>query len=140
MRRRQFITLVGGAAASPMAWPLLACAQEPGRTYRIGVLNPVPRESPAWAAMFAELRLNGFIEGQNLIVLPGGFGVSSDQVASLAASLVAASPDAIVAGPEPILHALQRLTRTIPLIGVDEDLVAAGLAASLARPGGNVRD
>jgi putative tryptophan/tyrosine transport system substrate-binding protein len=133
MQRREFITLVGGAAA----WPLGARAQDAGRTYRIGFLLPAVRESPAVVALLDELRLNGFIEGQNLLVIPGGFGVRNDQIESVAASLVAASPDVIRAGPELPLRALQRLTGTIPLIGMTEDMVGAGLVASLARPGGN---
>jgi putative tryptophan/tyrosine transport system substrate-binding protein len=133
--RRKFIAALGGAT---IAWPLLARAQEPGRTYLLGLLVPLPRESPAIAALFDELRLNGFVEGQNLILIPGGFGVPNDQIASVAASVVAASPDALVAGPQVPLRALQKLTRTIPVIGMTEDMVADGFAASLARPGGNI--
>lgn len=135
IRRRDFVTLLGGVS---VVWPFVARAQEPGRTYRIGFLVPTPRESPAVVALFDELRLNGFVEGQNLIVIPGGFGVPNDRIASVAASLVAASPDAIDAGPELPLRALQKLTRTIPLIGITEDMVGDGLVASLARPGGNI--
>jgi putative ABC transport system substrate-binding protein len=135
MRRREFIRLVGGAAA---AWPLVAQAQEPGRTYRLGFLNPSPRQAPHTLALFDELRLNGFIEGQNLAVLPGGFEVGNDHLAELAAALVNAAPDAIVAGPALPLRALQAVTRTIPLIGMTEDMVAEGLVASFARPGGNI--
>jgi putative ABC transport system substrate-binding protein len=133
--RRQFISAFGGAAVT---WPLVARAQESGRTYHLGFLIPTPRESPVVASFFYELRLNGFVEGQNLIVIPGGFAIPNDQIASLAASLVAASPDVIVAGPELPLRALQQLTRTIPLIGITEDMVGDGLVASLARPGGNI--
>jgi putative ABC transport system substrate-binding protein len=134
MNRREFIALLGGTAA----WSVAAWAQEPGRTYRIGFLVPAPRETPAVAAFFDELRLNGFIEGQNLTVVPGGFDVRNEQLAEWAAVLVKAAPDAIVAGPELPLRALQALTRTVPLIGMTEDMVAAGLAASLARPGSNI--
>lgn len=135
MKRREFIALLGGLA---VVWPFAARAQDPGRTYRIGFLLPSQRESPAVVAFFDELRRNGFIEGQNLIVIPGGFSVPNDQIASVAASLVAASPDVINAGPELPLRALQQLTRTIPLIGLSEDMVATGLVESLARPGGNI--
>jgi hypothetical protein len=76
MRRREFIALLGGAAT----WSLAARAQDAGRTYRIGFLLPSPRNSPAVVAMFDQLRLNGFVEGQNLIVIPGGFGVPNDQI------------------------------------------------------------
>ena len=133
--RRQFISALGSAT---LAWPLVARSQESGRTYRLGFLIPTPRESPVVAAFFDELRRNGFVEGQNLIVIPGGFAIPNDQIASFAASLVAASPDVIVAGPELPLRALQRLTRTVPLIGITEDMVGDGLVASLARPGGNI--
>jgi putative ABC transport system substrate-binding protein len=135
MNRRKFIALIWGAA---VARPFAARAQEAGRTYRIGFLLPAPREAPAVVALFDELRLNGFIEGQNLTVLPGGFGVPNDQIARVAESLVAASPDVINAGPELPLRALQKLTRTIPLIGLSEDMVGTGLVESLARPGGNI--
>jgi putative ABC transport system substrate-binding protein len=135
LRRREFITFLGGIAA---AWSLAARAQAPGRIYRLGFLIPTPRDSPAVVALFDELRLNGFIENQNVEVLPGGFEVRNEQLVELAAALVKAAPDAIVAGPELPLRALQAATRTVPLIGVSEDLVAEGLAASLARPGGNI--
>jgi putative tryptophan/tyrosine transport system substrate-binding protein len=135
MNRRKFIALIWGAA---VARPFAARAQEAGRTYRIGFLLPAPREAPAVVALFDELRLSGFIEGQNLTVLPGGFGVPNDQIARVAESLVAASPDVINAGPELPLRALQKLTRTIPLIGLSEDMVGTGLVESLARPGGNI--
>jgi putative ABC transport system substrate-binding protein len=116
----------------------LRMRRRPAVPIGFGFLLPTPRESPAVVALFDELRLNGFIEGQNLTVLPGGFGVPNDQIASVAASLVAASPDVIDAGPELPLRALQKLTRTIPLIGLSEDMVGTGLVVSLARPGGNI--
>lgn len=135
MKRREFITLIGGTAA---AWPLAARAQEPGRIYHIGFLIPTPRDRPPIVALFDELRLNGFVENQNLKVVPDGFDASDERLVELATALVKAAPDAIVAGPELPLRALQAATRTVPLIGMSEDLVAEGLAASLARPGGNV--
>jgi putative tryptophan/tyrosine transport system substrate-binding protein len=135
MRRRDFIALLGGAA---VAWPVAARAQDAGRTYRIGLLLPSSRASPQVVAMFDELRLNGFVEDQNLVVILGGFAVPNDQIASVVASLVAASPDVIVAGPELPLRALSLATQTIPLVGMTEDMVADGLVASFARPGGNI--
>ena len=132
--RRNFLAALGGAA---VARPLAVRAQDAGRTYRLGFLNPMVREGPGVVALFDELRRSGFIEGQNLLVV-GGFGMRNDQIDSIAASVVAASPDAIVAGPELPLRALQKLTRTIPLIGMAEDMVADGFAASLAQPGGNI--
>jgi putative ABC transport system substrate-binding protein len=134
MRRREFITLLGGAAA---AYPLAAHAQEPGRVYRVAFLTPSPRASVAETTLFDELRKSGFIEGQNLEVIPG-FGVPNDQVADAAAALVKTSPDVIVTASEPYLRALQQSTRSIPLIGMTEDMVGEGFTASLARPGGNI--
>ncbi len=95
------------------------------------------RKGPGVVALFDELRRKGFVEGQNLLVV-GSFGIRNDQIESVAAFVVAASPDAIVAGPELPMRALQKLTRTIPIIGMAEDMVADGFAASLARPGGNI--
>ena len=83
------------------------------------------------------MRLNGFIEGQNLTIIPGGFDVQVDLLAERAEAMVKAEPDAIVGGPEPQLRALQARTGTIPLIGMTNDMVADGLVKSLARPGGN---
>ena len=133
MRRRQFITLLGGAAA----WPFAARAQDNGRTYRLGFLLPSSRHGVV-DAFFDELRLNGFVEGKNLVVMPGGFEATDDNLAERAAALVNAAPDAIVAGPAPPLRALQAITRTIPLIGMSEDMVGEGLVASLDRPGANI--
>ena len=132
-RRREFNTLLGGAAASPLA----ARAQEDGRTYRLGFLLPSARQTPAVEAFFDELRLNGFVEGKNLVVVPG-FEATDNNLAERAAALVNAAPDAIVAGPAPPLRALQAITRTVPIVGMSEDMVGEGLAASLARPGGNI--
>jgi hypothetical protein len=135
MKRREFITLLGGAAA---AWPLGAGAQQPGRTYRLGFFLPVARDSPAIIAFFDELRIHGFIEGQNLAIIPGGFQAGNEQVDELVPTLVKAGPDAIIAGGDVIPRALQNATRTIPIVVITEDMVAAGFAASLAHPGGNI--
>jgi putative ABC transport system substrate-binding protein len=134
VRRREFITLVGGTA---VAWPLGAQAQEPGRLYRLAFLIPSPRQAPHTIALFDELRRNGFSEGQNLVVIPDGFEADTEHPGELAATLVKAAPDAIIAGPALPLRAFESITHTIPLIGMSEDMVAEGLVASLARPGGN---
>ena len=131
--RRELLAALGGAAA----WPLAARAQDNGRTYRLGFLLPSSRHGVV-DAFFDELRLNGFVEGKNLVVMPGGFEATDDNLAERAAASVNAAPDAIVAGPAPPLRALQAITRTIPLIGMSEDMVGEGLVASLARPGANI--
>jgi putative ABC transport system substrate-binding protein len=134
MKRRELVTLLGGAAALA---PFAARAQQPGRTYRLGFLTPTRRNAPAIDAFFDELSLNGFVEGNNVAVIPGGFGVRNEELAEHAAAIVAAAPDAIVCGPDLPLRAVQAATKTIPLIAMTEDMVGAGLVASLARPGGN---
>jgi putative ABC transport system substrate-binding protein len=111
--RRELIALIAGAAA---AWPRAARAQdwERDRVYRIGFLIPTPRKSAVVDALFDELRINGLVEGQNLQVTPGSFEVQNDQLPTVAASFVAASPDVIICGPELPIRALQKLTQTIP--------------------------
>lgn len=134
MKRRQFLMLAGAAVALPFG----VQAQESGRTYRLGFLVPHARNAPALVALLDELRLAGFIEGQNLVVLQIGFDVRNDQLAERAAAVIKAAPDVIVSGPLLHTRALLELTQTIPLIGMTEDMVAEKLVASLARPGGNV--
>jgi putative tryptophan/tyrosine transport system substrate-binding protein len=135
MRRRDFITLVGGVA---VVSPFVARAQEPGRIYRLAFLIPSPRQAPATIAFFDELRRNGFTEGQNLVVIPDGFEADTEHPGQLAATLVKAAPDAVITGPALPLRAFQSITHTIPLVGMSEDMVAEGLVASLAKPGGNI--
>src|SRR6516162_5987444 len=134
MRRRDFITLLGGAVARPV----VAQAQEPGRIYRLAFLLPSPRQAPQAIAMFDELRRKGFNEGQNLVVIPGGFDADPEHPGELVAGLVKAAPDAIITGSAVALRTFQSITHTIPLIGFSEDMVAEGLVASFARPGGNI--
>jgi putative tryptophan/tyrosine transport system substrate-binding protein len=135
MRRRDFIKMIGGAA---VGWPLVVWAQEPGRVYRLAFVVPSPRQGPAAIAFFDELRRNGFIEGQNLAVVPDGFDADYGHLPELVAALVKAAPDAIIAGPARALQALQSVTHTIPLIGMTEDMVAEGVVPSFAHPGGNI--
>ena len=133
MKRRAFIAGLGSA----VAWPMVARAQEPGRVYRLGCLIPAERQNPAIVAFFDELRIQGFVEGHNLEVLPGGFGIGRGRIDTMVASIVQAVPDAIVSGPDRYTRAFQDATQTIPILGMSEDMVAEGLVASLSRPGGN---
>jgi putative ABC transport system substrate-binding protein len=134
MRRRKFITLLGGAAA----WPLAAMAQQAGRTYRLGCLWAVPRgDDPAYKAFFDELRRRGFIEGQNLTVEFRAFGQHVDLIPQYAVELVKARVDVIAVSGEVAVRALQQATKTIPIVGLVADMLGSGLVTSLARPGGN---
>src|SRR3984893_15217304 len=135
MRRRDFIKVTGGTA---VFCPLTVLAQEPGRVYRLGALIPVPRAAPAIVAFLDELRVQGFAEGQNLSIVADGFDVHRDQIEENVAELVKGAPDAIISGGDPATSALQKATRTIPIVVITEDVVAAGFAVSLARPGGNI--
>jgi putative tryptophan/tyrosine transport system substrate-binding protein len=134
VRRRDFITLVGGAA---VAWPLAALGQEAGRTYRIGALSSGPRSSPLMDAMFDEVRRFGFIEGQNLTVYWHQYLKRIDLIPEFAEELVKAHFDVIFAAGDIAIRAAQRATPTIPILGTTENMVGSGLVKSLARPGGN---
>jgi putative ABC transport system substrate-binding protein len=134
LNRREFIGLLGGSVA---AWPFGARAQERGRVYRLGCLLPTEPASSGWMAFLDELRLNGFIEGQNLTVIPGGLNIRRDQVDAKVDSIVKAGPDAIVSGPDYYTRAVQQATQSIPIIAMSEDMVLEGLVASFSRPGGN---
>ena len=128
MRRRDFITFVGGAAA---AWPLAARAQEPGRTYRLGGVSVSPRNAPYWLATFDELRRLGFIEGQNLKIDWRDYGQRIDLVSEFVTDLVKAHVDVIYVGGDTAIRAAQRATSTIPILGITENMVGSGLGSEL---------
>jgi putative ABC transport system substrate-binding protein len=134
MRRREFITLLGGTAAT---WPLAARAQETGRTYRLGVLSAGPSGQPLWLATFDELRRAGFLEGQNLTIDWHQYGPRTDLIPEFVADLVKARVDVIVANGDAAIRAAQQATKTIPILGITEDMVGSGLVNSMARPNGN---
>jgi putative tryptophan/tyrosine transport system substrate-binding protein len=140
MRRREFITLLGGAAA----WPHAARAQQPTeRLRRIGIMAPTAEDDPQTQARLAAFRQAfeqfGWKEGRNIRFeyrWPGG---NPDLIKTYAAELVASAPDLILTGLTPGVQALKLETRTIPIIfaGV-ADPVGSGLVPSLAKPDGNV--
>jgi putative tryptophan/tyrosine transport system substrate-binding protein len=133
MRRREFIAALGGTAV----WPIMAVAQEPGRTYRLGSLQFSPRGAPWHAAFFEALRRQGFVEGQNLLGDPNGYSLRVDHLAAHASELVKGNVDVIVAAGDPNVRAAQQAAKTIPILAIAEDLVGSGFVASLAKPGGN---
>jgi signal transduction histidine kinase len=132
MRRRQFITLLGGAAVS-LTMPLPLAAQEAGRSYRIGFLTGGLREAAHIIAFFEELRSLGFNDGQNLAVVAGGFGLRGEQFAEAAAALVKSAPDAIVSTGPVATRAAQAATKTISILASSDDMVGDGLVPSLLR-------
>jgi putative tryptophan/tyrosine transport system substrate-binding protein len=134
MKRRAFIGLVGGAAA----WPLAVRAQTPGRIYRVGFLTGRPRQEPGFVALLDEFRQVGLTEGQNLTVLGDDISVADNGAAAAATALVESFPDAIVVFGLARAKAVQMATKTIPIVTMTEDMVADGLASSLAHPGGNI--
>jgi putative ABC transport system substrate-binding protein len=134
MRRREFIALVGGAAA---ARPLAVRAQEAARTYRLGVLTFSARNAPYMVAMFEELRRQGFTEGQNLTVDWRECGQRIDLISEFGEDLVKDRVDVIYAAGNTTIRAAQLATATLPILGITDDMVGSGLVNSLARPSGN---
>jgi len=136
LKRREFITLLGGVAT----WPLTARAQPTSSHPVIGVLSPLSSASAAHLEAFrAGLRELGYVEGRNITVeLRFAEGVI-ERLPELAAELAALKPAVIVAGSPPAALAARNVTRTIPIvINSSENPVVLGLAASLGRPGGNI--
>jgi putative tryptophan/tyrosine transport system substrate-binding protein len=133
VRRREFILALGSA----VAWPFAARGQDSDQVYRLGVLHQLPRTAAQFARLLDGLRRQGFIEGRNFIVDPVGFGSSPEQSRQRVAEMVKSGANAIFVGGDAAMHAALEVTQTVPIIGVADDMVASGLAASLARPGGN---
>jgi putative tryptophan/tyrosine transport system substrate-binding protein len=138
MRRRNFLTLIGSAAAVSLFRVPVAKAQEPGRVYKLGVITGVARQAPRNVAFFDELKGSGFVDGQNLKIVAGGFELRDDQFAEVATAFAKSAPDVIFCIGNRAIHAAQVSTRGIPIVGLASDMVAAGFVRSLARPGGDV--
>jgi putative ABC transport system substrate-binding protein len=137
LKRREFITLLSGAAA---AWPLAARAQE--RVRRVGVLMNATAEEPeaqSYVAAFQQgMQEAGWSVGRNLRVDLRWGGGDSDLTRRYAAELAALSPDVMLAAGGPVVSAMQRASRSLPIVFAQSiDPVGAGIVASLARPGGN---
>ena len=138
MRRREFITLLGGAAA---AWPVAARAQQPERMRRIGVLMHLAADDPEGQARHAAfvqgLQQSGWSAGRN-VRIDTRWGASEADRRRYAEELVALAPDVILASNTTATLALQAATSTVPIVFANvTDPVAAGFVESLARPGGN---
>src|SRR5262245_30509008 len=138
LKRREFITLLGGAAA----WPTAARAQQGERMRRIGVLLPAVASDPEYqarvGAFMQALALLGWTDGRNVRIETRWGANDADRYRKYAAELVALAPDVIVAVTSNVVAALQRETRSVPIVFVSViDPVGTGLVTGLARPGGN---
>ena len=140
MRRREFITLLGGTAA---AWPLVARAQQSERMRRVGVLMGYAENDPEAKALLLEFTQGlaelGWNVGRNLLMdvrwSPGNVNL----MRTFAKELVDLQPDVILANSTPVTAALKQATQTIPTVfAVVSDPVGQGFVASLPRPGGNI--
>src|SRR5262245_32709197 len=137
LRRRQFFTLLVGAAA----WPLAARAQQPARLPRIGILwpNPVTASGHFVDAFRQGLGELGYVEGRNLTIEFRTAEGRMERLPDLAAELVQLPVEVILTATSPTIRAAQQATRTIPIVmGNSQDPVSEGFIASLARPGGNI--
>jgi putative ABC transport system substrate-binding protein len=138
-RRREFITLLGGAAA---AWPLAARAQQGERMRRIGVLMPGASDDPEFQARMTAfvqgLAQLGWLDGRNVRIDTRWGVADTDRIRKYAAELLALAPDVIMANSSAAIGPLLQATRTVPIVfAIVVDPVGAGFVASLARPGGN---
>ena len=139
MKRRDFVTLVGGAAA---AWALAARAEQPDRVRRVGVLVNLGADDAEGRARHAAFRQGlqqlGWTDGRNVRIDYRWYAGNADAARTHAAELVALAPDVILAEGSPSVAALRSATRTVPIVFVSIiDPVGAGFVESLARPGGN---
>ena len=139
MKRREFIALVGGAAA----WPIAVRAQQSERVRRIGLLTPLAESDPEGRARLRALRQAleklGWIEGRNFEVDYQRANEDADQLRAAAAKLMGHAPDVIVVNSTVMLTALKRATQSMPIVFVQvPDPVSGGFVASLAHPGGNI--
>ena len=139
MRRREFITLLGGAAA----WPLAARAQQAERVRRIGVLSILAESDVDWRASIKvfEHRLQelGWTAGRNIQINYRGAAGNVERLSTFAKELASMAPDLLLATNTPALAALQRMTNSVPIVFVQvTDPIGDGFVASFARPGGRI--
>jgi putative ABC transport system substrate-binding protein len=139
MRRREFISLLGGAAA----WPLAAGAQQGERMRRLGVLMPFTADDLSGRARLATfvqaLQQLGWTDGRNVRMEPRWGGGNAGDIRKFAAELVALAPDVILADSSATVAPLLQATRSVPIVfTIVADPVGAGYVDSLARPGGNI--
>jgi putative tryptophan/tyrosine transport system substrate-binding protein len=136
--RRVATPLLAVALGAVMVGSSLTGAAQEGRTYHVGILSALPREAPVWVAFRDGLSRLGYVEGKNLTLDHRAYGTNPEQATALAAALAQSGDEVIVASGGPAIVAAQAATRTIPILGTADDMVASGLVPSLARPGGNL--
>jgi putative ABC transport system substrate-binding protein len=138
MRRREFISLLGGVAA----WPLAARAQQPAETPRVGFVYPGPKSVMAarMEAIVTGLRGSGYAAPTQVEIVARTAEGDPDQIAPLVKEIIGKNVNVIIAAGPLVVHAARAAVRTIPIIAIDleSDPVASGMAATLARPGGNI--
>jgi putative tryptophan/tyrosine transport system substrate-binding protein len=141
MKRREFITLIGSAAASP----LMARAQQPAKMKRIAMVSPsepvanmVASYHRFYRAFFDEVSRLGYVEGKNLVVERYSGGGQIDRLAQLARDVVQTNPEVIFALDSQTALQFKSTTTTIPIVALTGDPVAVGLVSNIARPGGNI--
>jgi putative tryptophan/tyrosine transport system substrate-binding protein len=141
MKRRTFIGLIGGAAASP----LVAWAQQPAKMKRVAMIHPATKAEdlriggdPNYTIILEEIKRLGYVEGVNLTVDRYSAEGRFDRFPEIAHEVVATRPDVIFALSNQLTLALKSETHTIPIVAWTGDPVHAGIVSSLARPGGNV--
>src|SRR4029079_16933032 len=132
VRRRDFLSALLGTLTSADA-----SAQTSSRVYRIGSIQPGAVTAAQHPGLYEELERAGFVAGKNLEKDPAGYGLRQEQFADHASELVKARFDVIICAGDLAIRSLQKLTKTIPILGVTEDMLAARLVGSLNRPEGN---
>ncbi|MBV9113857.1 MAG: ABC transporter substrate-binding protein [Hyphomicrobiales bacterium] len=143
MKRREFITFIGGVAAG---WPLAAHSQQTRKTYHIAVVSPATpvsdiseaSDSPYFSALFKELRRLGYVEGKNLVVARYSGQGREEHFPELCRDVVSTRPDVIVTAASGLVLSFKATTDSIPIVASMADPVSYGIAASLARPGSNI--
>ena len=139
MRRREFITFLSGVAA---ACPITARAQQPVEVPRVGFVYSGPKAAmaPRMGSILTGLQASGYAAPTQVEIVARTAEADPDQIGPLVKEVIAKNVKVIIAGGPPVLHAARSATRTIPIIAIDleTDPVASGMAATLARPGGNI--
>jgi putative ABC transport system substrate-binding protein len=142
MKRREFMTLLGGGAA----WPVMARAAEPDKVFRLALVATSTSVSemtetgnnPNYGPLFGELRRLGYVEGKNLTVLRFSAAGDTARYDSIVRDVAAVAPDAIIVSGNRLVLGLKAITSTIPVIALVSDPIASGIVGSLSRPGGNI--